>query len=67
MLRQKQFNVSTSTTFTAVMRELECGFVRCLKLTQCHIFLDGKLYLSYCTVTVGELDYRIAAPVFDCR
>ena len=28
---------------------------------------NDKPPLSYCIVTVGELDYRIAAPVVGCR
>ena len=60
--------------FTSLQHHLYCSYAEarvwvcaCLKLTQCHIFLDGELYLYYCTVTVGELDYRIAAPLVGCR
>ena len=48
----------------AVLREQECGFVRCLKPTQRHIYLDLD---SGTFVTVRYFEYRIAAPVDVCR
>ena len=48
----------------AVLREQECGFLRCLKPTQRHIYLDLG---SDTFVTVGYFEYRIAAPVDVCR
>ena len=48
----------------AVLREQGCGFVRCLKPTQRHIYIDLG---SDTFDTVGYFEYRIAAPVDDCR